>query len=239
MLTSKDLHDAKFDKMMFNGYNAEQVDQLLDEAADTVDTMTAENLLLKDKLKTVTAQLEEYKSNETAIKDAVLSAQRMAGGLVDDARKKSDEIMREATETVKKKIEEYRASIAAEEKRLNDAKRCCADFFEKIYSDFEDEMSTVKAIQNGIKPEPEEEKPAPRKPIDISLTDTDAIPAFAPQQDAPQTPPKKTAEDIFRAVVAGKSIVGEDEPEKKDATHANEFAGLKFGSDYDVSKDEK
>mgnify|MGYP000452997677 CR=1 FL=1 len=99
MLSIKDIQDVSFRKSNFSGYNSDDVDQFIDEVLETVtalakenaeaktrttdnsarvNELTAKNAELQEKLSILAEKIEAYRADEDGIKDAILSAQRLA-----------------------------------------------------------------------------------------------------------------------------------------------------------------
>lgn len=77
MISAKDLKNADL-AVAASGYVTKDVDALLKEAASTIEAYQRENKELYHKLEVLASKIEEYRSEEDAIKTALVTAQKMA-----------------------------------------------------------------------------------------------------------------------------------------------------------------
>ena len=86
MITAQDIREKTFEKARFSGYDMASVDNFLEELAEDVTATQKENAVLKSKMKVLVDKIEEYRANEDALNMAVLSAQKLAVQIENDAR---------------------------------------------------------------------------------------------------------------------------------------------------------
>ena len=121
MLTLKDISEIGFGKAGFSGYKPEDVDKFIDDVVDSFKQLMAErdaavrknadviaqNSELQEKLAVLAEQIEDYRQEEDDIKEAVISAHRMAKDsvkmaedkaavILDDAHNQADQMLSEA-----------------------------------------------------------------------------------------------------------------------------------------------
>ena len=77
MISAKDLKNVDL-AVANSGYVTKDVDKLLNEAANTIEAYQHENKELYHKLEVLASKIEEYRSEEDAIKTALVTAQKMA-----------------------------------------------------------------------------------------------------------------------------------------------------------------
>ena len=77
MISAKDLKNVDL-AIANSGYVTKDVDKLLNEAANTIEAYQRENKELYHKLEVLASKIEEYRSEEDAIKTALVTAQKMA-----------------------------------------------------------------------------------------------------------------------------------------------------------------
>ncbi len=128
MLTPQDIREKTFEKAMFGGYDMAAIDEYLEAIAADMALLQKENAVLKGKMKVLVEKIEEYRRNEEALNQAVVSAQRLGGMIESEARAKAEGIVAEA----QNKADEITAAsvlqIQLEEARLAEAKRVSAKF---------------------------------------------------------------------------------------------------------------
>lgn len=112
MLSLKEINEISFGKSSFSGYKPEDVDSFIDEVVNTVKTLTeerdtakkqsaelqAKNVEMQEKLGVLAKKIESYRKDEDGIKEAILSAQRVARGSVSEATSKAEVIVADAEE---------------------------------------------------------------------------------------------------------------------------------------------
>ena len=114
-------------------------------------------------MKVLVDKIEEYRANEDALNMAVLSAQKLAVQIENDARARASAMLAEADKQVKAKVGSIAEQTAAQEKRLADAKAATAKFFDGVRSLCNTQLKNIDAISSGIISSPESEAvPAPR-----------------------------------------------------------------------------
>ena len=85
MLTPQEVSGRAFSKAAFGGYNMAMVDEFLDELTDDYTALYKENAALKAILKVLVDKVEEYRATEDSMRAALLTAQRMASTMVEEA----------------------------------------------------------------------------------------------------------------------------------------------------------
>ena len=132
MITAQDIREKTFEKSRFggSGYDMASVDDFLEELADDITASQKENAVLKSKMKVLVDKIEEYRANEEALNMAVLSAQKLAVQIENDARARAAAMIADAERQVKAQIGSIADQAAAEEKRLAAAKDATAKFLQ-------------------------------------------------------------------------------------------------------------
>ncbi len=146
MISSNDLRNTKLSPEQ-NGYSVDEVNAVLNEAADTIDGYINENKELYRKMEILAKKIEEYREEEDSIKAALITAQKMADKLEKEsnetaalliskseeqaketlakANEQSEKIITEARDfsanLIKEKTDEANTIIAEAEKKANDA----------------------------------------------------------------------------------------------------------------------
>ena len=128
MLTPQEVSTHAFTKAVMGGYNMAMVDEFLDELTDDYTALYKENAALKAKMKVLVEKVEEYRATEDSMRATLLTAQRMADSIVREAEAKRDEMMAQAQDAARDKIQQYREEIAQCEERLNQGRLELARF---------------------------------------------------------------------------------------------------------------
>ena len=162
MITAQDIREKTFEKSRFggSGYDMASVDDFLEELADDITASQKENAVLKSKMKVLVDKIEEYRANEEALNMAVLSAQKLAVQIENDARSRAAAMIADAERQVQAQIGSIADQAAAEEKRLAAAKEATAKFLLAARELCNKQLNNIDAISSGMLPQQE---PAPVK----------------------------------------------------------------------------
>ena len=123
MLTPQDVSGRSFTKAVMGGYNMAMVDEFLDEVTADYTALYQENATLKAKLKILVEKVEEYRATEDSMRATLLTAQRMADTIVQEAEGKRDEILAQAETTARERLEVYRREAAACDERVRQGRQ--------------------------------------------------------------------------------------------------------------------
>ena len=98
MFTPQEVSEKVFPKASFGGggYNMASVDEFLDALTEDYTALFKDNVTLKAKLKVLAEKVEEYRSTEEAMRQALLTAQKMAAKLVQEAQAEKEKILSDA-----------------------------------------------------------------------------------------------------------------------------------------------
>jgi len=123
MLTPQEVSERAFPKASFGGYNMALVDEFLDQVTADYTALFKENAILKGKMKVLVDKVEEYRTTEDAMRQTLLSAQRMADNMVAEAETKRVSLLQEAEDVARGKLERLREEYDHEQYRLDIARQ--------------------------------------------------------------------------------------------------------------------
>lgn len=132
MITPQDIKEKTFEKAVFGGYSMAEVDAFLEAVSSDLALLQKENATLKAKMKVLVDKVEEYRSNEDAIRMAVVSAQRLGNIIEGEARDKATALMSQAAEESARIAREAQLAVEMERARLEEAKQTSAQFLENM-----------------------------------------------------------------------------------------------------------
>ncbi len=224
MFTPQQIEQISFGKATFGGYNMEDVDSFLEPLTDDYITLYKENALLKSKMKVLVSKLEEYRNNEASMKDAIVNAQKTCDMMVKEAEAKCAEMLNNANAAAIENAKNADARIAAEEDRVEDARRTACLKIDAL----KDQLSSCIKALDRIKSANMPVKPG-------SVFDYDQVEGKEPSET-----------DAVAAEIAAnlQALVGSTEdaaptPEPKHPTTdstTGKFSNLQFGKNYDPTK---
>lgn len=196
----------------------------------------------------------EKDAKETA-ESILAKAKDEAENIVKRARLDSEESIRSYEINAQRKISEIKSNVETEEKKLELMKKEVSDFKDSLFKLYKQHLSNISKLPSlskevnvsdlkddkkqelgsapeAVKTEPEEQKDisSPAEEPEHKPEQTDKIPAYAPNVGGSE----KTAE----FVIEKKAKPSEDSRLHEMFDHSFKFKDLKFGTDFDLNKDE-
>lgn len=170
MITAQDIREKTFEKSRIGGYDMAAVDDFLEVLADDITASQKENAVLKSKMKVLVDKIEEYRANEEALHMAVLSAQKLAVQIENDARARAAAMIEDAEKQVKARTGSIEEEVAKQEKRLAEATAASEKFFEGIRTMCNAQLKNLDAIAGKLfEKAPAAEAPAADEDEDIKV----------------------------------------------------------------------
>ena len=214
MYTPQQLDEIAFDRVRFNGYDIDSVDEVLGTLIEDYTTLYKENALLKSKMRVLVEKLEEYRNGEASMRDAMSGAQKTCDQMVRDTEAKCAQMLNDANQTAAENAKNASSLIAAENARVEEAKKAAA----ARISEIQDQMNTCIQALERIKT-----ANLPTEPPKEHTATADAV-----------------ADEIASTLEAMMGIIDEPapkaEPNHPQSTTTSRFANLQFGRNYDPTK---
>jgi cell division initiation protein len=152
-LTPNDIRSHEFSSQM-RGYDKEEVDGFLEQAANALDTLKQENLRLSMELDSVKTQLTGMREFEDTIKDAAIDARRNADMTVANARKEAELILQRASAEADKIIGARSRQVSELEDQISKLEVMKKSYLSKLRSMMNSHMDALDEIARlGIKRE--------------------------------------------------------------------------------------
>ena len=218
MFTPQQIDEISFDKAVFGGYDMASVDEFLEPLTEDYITLYKENALLKSKMRVLVEKLEEYRRNEASMRDAIVNAQKTCDKMVREAEAKCTKMLNDANAAAAENAKNAGTLIAAENARVEDAKKAAAA---KI-SEIQDQMKTCIPALERIKTA---NRPISVKTADaaVSTTDADAV-------------ADEISSNLEALVGTTEDTAPTAEPRHPQSDTTSKFANLQFGRNYDPTK---
>lgn len=222
MFTPQQIEQISFNRATFGGYDMQAVDEFLEPLTEDYVTLYKENALLKSKMKVLVSKLEEYRSNEASMKDAIVNAQKTCDMMVKEAEAKCTQMLQDANAAAAENAKNADSLIAAENIRVEEAKKAAAAKITELQEQIRSCINALERIKTANKPSPaasgafdferEESKSKADSVADEISANLEAI-VGTTEQSAPTAAPKHPTND----------------------TTTSKFAklGLQFGPNYD------
>ena len=123
MITPQEIEQISFGRATFGGYDMQAVDEFLEPLTEDYITLYKENALLKSKMKVLVTKLEEYRANESSMKDAIVNAQKTCDMMVKEAESKCAQMLNDANNAALENAKNADSLIAAENDRVEEARQ--------------------------------------------------------------------------------------------------------------------
>jgi cell division initiation protein len=147
MLTPAQIRGHRFTTAVRGSYKAEEVDSYFEEVAASYEQAFKENAELVSKIKILADKVDEYRKDEDNIKSTLLTAQRVADGLLKDAEEKSEEMIKSSSE--KLEYAESKAKVQAQI-ILDDANKTARDTLYEAENKAKKEVEEAQRIAHEI-----------------------------------------------------------------------------------------
>ena len=225
MFTPQQIEQISFGTAAIGGYDRKAVDAVLEPLTEDYITLYKENALLKSKMKVLVTKLEEYRANESSMKDAMVNAQKTCDMMVKEAEAKCAQMLAEANDTALENAKNADALVAAENDRIEEAKQTASIKIDEMLSQLDSCMQALTRIK-------ESNRPAYR---------TNSNGAFDYDQVEGQNNSTDSMADEISASLQALVGTTEDtaptaEPHHPVADTTTKFANLQFGKNYEVSQ---
>src|SRR3712207_2362281 len=146
-------------KSGFRGYDANQVDDFLDEVADEFERTYAENRRLSEELTVLKGRLEQFEELEGAIREALVHAQQVARDLRRNANKEAELVVREAKEQAHRILADSSARVERVQESYEVLRKAKQDFnndFRHLLRTYADVMeradvASAKEIESSLR----------------------------------------------------------------------------------------
>ena len=221
MFTPQQIDEISFDKAVFGGYDMASVDEFLEPLTEDYVTLYKENALLKSKMRVLVEKLEEYRRNEASMRDAIVNAQKTCDKMVREAEAKCTKMLNDANAAAAENAKNAGTLIAAENARVEDAKKAAAAKISEIQEQMKTCIQALERIKTANRPVPAKPNAAP--PADSGSTDADAV-------------ADEIASTLEALVGTTTDTAPKAEPRHPQSDTTSKFANLQFGRNYDPTK---
>ena len=211
MISAQDIREKAFGKSRKEGYDMESVDDFLEEVADSITAYQKENAVLKSKMKVLVDKIEEYRTNEEALNQAILSAQKLAVQIENDARTRSSAMIEDAEKKVHDILGGITDQTAFEEKKLADAKAATEKYLDGMRAMCSAQLRNLENIALSAAPKAAPAAPAAPKAAPVA--------APAPVEEEPAED-EEAVEDAVRTIEQSVSRIKPEPAVKFDLSSA-------------------
>ncbi len=161
MVTPSEIRNAKFE-VVFRGYKAEDVDTLMEQAAQALEASQRELAQLRQeldgvdqeradyekKLKILAAKIEDYRDEEETLKLAMINAQRMGESILKEAKQKAEEILREANIRAEDREQRANDEVARAANEMKQLQKQVGRFKANVLNLYKKHIESLSALQS-------------------------------------------------------------------------------------------
>ena len=134
-ISVKDIQEKEFPTQA-NGYAVEQVDDFLDEIAAQLGTLIRENLALAGHVKNL----------ESAMRESLIGAQRLADETKTKAQAEADELLNKAREEAQQTVNDAKAQAEALTERANSDVAAAKAEYDKLHASAEEYRASFRKL---------------------------------------------------------------------------------------------
>ena len=138
MLTPIDIQKQEFD-VKFRGYNADEVDNFLDLVGSDYEKLYKENIELNQQLKSLSKEIENYRTMENSLKESIVLAQSAADDVKKNASEKAANIIEVANSEAKDILKGVELQLAEKKQELENVRMQIGKY-----------QANIKGICSGI-----------------------------------------------------------------------------------------
>lgn len=150
MLSANEIRNVRFSKAM-GGYKQEEVDILLDKVEADYEQFERTLREMNSKINELKGELEDCKNSQGNIQNVLVSAQKFADQIVEEAKTKSAEIIASAQDSIEKITAQEKELTSAFDKKAGERKDALQNDIEKIIKNAEQKQAAVEtATQDCI-----------------------------------------------------------------------------------------
>ena len=205
MITAQDIREKCFEKARIGGYAMDEVDDFLDELANDAAASQKEIATLNAKMKYLADKIREYQGSEEAMNMALVSAQKLAKNIEEDARakaealvasaqKEADEIVAAAKAESDRTVGEIESKRKAEELRYQKARAAAAEYIQKVRMLLDREQTCLATLADAdltgavVTPAPAAKKAiaAPAEEVETAPVEEEVLPAAEEPEAEPE-----------------------------------------------------
>jgi len=120
-ISAADIKKRDFRKVL-RGYDPNEIDAFLETVSSHYEKLLIENKNLSDKIKSFQADIEIYKENEMNLQKAIVKSQDLGEEVLQNAKKKSEMIIKEAELNAVKTQQDFEEDIIGKKHELEEIK---------------------------------------------------------------------------------------------------------------------
>ncbi len=153
-ITPLDIQQMEF-RVRLRGYDRQEVDQFLEEVAQTVENLANENSGLRGKLAATEQELSELKKAEATLTQTLVSTQALTDQLKQAAQRDAELVLKEAELKAEELLRETRQELARSQRDLIELRKQRLLAIERLRSmlrSFERMLEIEEGVEEASEP---------------------------------------------------------------------------------------
>lgn len=146
MIKVEDVKNINFRKSVFGGYKAFEVDSFADKILESYEYLQRENMRLLAEMEELKRKLAKYKEEESGIRNALLSAQKLADASLLDADNKVKSVLLEASRKADEIVSSAKDEVARQKEIAWDIRIKLEKFQNELIRICSQQIGEVKKI---------------------------------------------------------------------------------------------
>ncbi len=223
MITPQEIEQISFSRATFGGYDMQAVDEFLEPLTEDYISLYKENALLKSKMKVLVTKLEEYRNNESSMKEAIAEAQSTCDTMIKETEAKCTQMLLDANNAIAENAKNADALVIAENDRVEEARQTAQLKIEELQSQLNSCIQALERIKDANRPIHK-----PSGAFDYERN-ADSVP------DSSAAVADEISANLEALVGTAEESAPKPEPHHPVSDTTTKFANLQFGRNYDPS----
>ncbi|MEG0838302.1 MAG: DivIVA domain-containing protein [Hydrogenoanaerobacterium sp.] len=156
-MNSQTILTRKFERSAIGGYRNDDVDNFLNEVAQSYDELEEQNKVLLKKLEVLAEKLEEYRSDEESLRAALLGAQKLGDSVIRESKNKAEIILRDANIKAERILSGAIDKNEKEKMVYIKLQKDVAAFKNKLIATYKQHLALISSLPDDPDKEKEEE----------------------------------------------------------------------------------
>lgn len=148
-LTPMDINSKEF-KRGLRGYNPEEVDEFIDEVVENYEDLFKENSKLREKVASLTEQIEHFQKIEATIQNTLVLAQNAADQAKETSKRESELIVRNANETAQRIVDKAHNDVIQINDEFDRTKQEFIKFRAKFRNFIKTQLETFDDLERDV-----------------------------------------------------------------------------------------
>lgn len=209
MISIEDAKNVEFKKSV-RGYNAEDVNNFVDEVVATLEQNKKEKVELVKKLDILAKRIEQYRQDEENVRGALINAEKVKGSAVKEAEAKVSNMLEEAKAEAKRIVYDANASIVEQKNNYLKLQADAVVLREQLLATYNNHIRMLEDLPTSAD--------IGQKKIELDQQyPTDPLPSFTEDEAKPLATAVETAEADISNIV---EQAAQQNAESEDAAEA-------------------